>query len=75
MENTGFKGLLTSLYQRIILSYKTTLIGLAVAAVGVIADYYVNSPNKIVAGIFAAIGGVLVFIKEQYPPPGLPPSP
>ena len=34
MENTGFKGLLKTLYQRVILSWATTAMGFGVALAG-----------------------------------------
>jgi uncharacterized membrane protein len=74
MENTGFKGLLVTLYQRIVLSYKTTLIGIGVAAAGAVVDYYASSPNKVVSVICGLVATVLVFIKEKYPTPVLPPK-
>jgi len=64
-ENTGFKGLLASLFQRVILSYKTTLIGIAIEAVSVVADNFVNSPNKILTIVGSVIAAALVFIKEK----------
>lgn len=39
MENFGFKGLLTSLYQRVIVSYKTTLIGLGFVSIDALLSY------------------------------------
>lgn len=69
MENTGLKGLGVTLWQRIVLSYKTTLIGIAVAVVGVVAENFVNSPNKIVAIVGAVIGAVLIMVKDKLPAP------
>lgn len=77
MENFGFKGLLQTLWQRVIVSYKSTLIGLGVAAIGTLIDYFVQSPNKVVAGIFAVIGSVFILVKEKYripTPDPLPPK-
>jgi hypothetical protein len=73
VENTGFKGLLVTLFQRVVLSYKSTLIGIGVAGVGAVVDYYANSPNKMVTMICGIVGGALALIKEQgivkVPPP------
>lgn len=68
-ENTGFKGILVTLFQRIILSYKSTLIGIAVMAVGYFVDLYANSPNKLVSTIAGVVGAVLLFYKEKVPAP------
>lgn len=65
MENTGLKGLLVTLYQRVIKSYKTTLIGMAVAAGAVIVENMVHSPNKTLAIVGGVIGAILALIKEQ----------
>jgi uncharacterized membrane protein len=69
MENTGIKGLFVTLYQRVILSYKTTLFGIGVVAIGAVADYLATSPNKIVTIIASILGAVLMLIKEKYPAP------
>ena len=69
MENTGFKGLLVTLWQRVILSYKTTLLGIAVAGVGLVVENFVHSPNKAVATIAGVAGLVLALIKEKLPAP------
>ena len=65
MENTGFKGLLVTLYQRVVVSYKTTLLGLAFVAASTFVDFFSASTNKTVAAIFITLGTVLTFIKEQ----------
>lgn len=72
MENTGLKGLLVTLYQRVIKSYKTTLIGMAVVAGGVIVENMIHSPNKTITIIGGIIGAVLALIKE--PPKAAPAS-
>lgn len=77
MENTGFQGLLTTIWQRVILSYKSTLIGIGVAVLGVVADNFVQSPNKVLSTIGAVIGAVLVLLKDKpaVVPPPAPPAP
>ena len=65
MENTGFKGLGVTLWQRVILSYKSTLVGIAVVAAGQVIDYYANSPNKIVSTVCAVAGGLLALLKSK----------
>lgn len=65
MENTGFMGLLVTLYQRVILSYKSTLLGIAVVAGSVVADALVASPNKLLSVLGAVVGAALVLIKER----------
>lgn len=69
MENTGLKGLFVTLYQRVILSYKTTLFGLAVIAAGVVIDNLVHSPNRTVAVVGGVLGSVFSLVKEQLPKP------
>jgi hypothetical protein len=69
MENTGLKGLGITLWQRVVLSYKSTLIGVAVVAVGVLAENLVNSPNKILSTVGAIIGAVLIMMKDKLPAP------
>ena len=72
MENTGFKGLGITLWQRVFLSYKSTLIGIAVVAAGQVIDYYANSPNKIVSTLCFVGGSVLALLKSK---DLLPPTP
>jgi hypothetical protein len=74
MENTGFKGLGLTLWQRVVLSYKSTLLGLLVLAAGVVAENFVNSPNKILSTVGAIIGAVLIMLKDKVPTPP-PPAP
>ncbi len=69
MENTGLKGLFVTLYQRVILSYKTTLLGLGVVAAGVIVENLVHSPNKMIATIAGVAGAVLALVKDKLPAP------
>ncbi len=69
MENVGFKGLLKTLWQRVVLSYKTTLIGLGVMALGFIIENLAHSNNHTVATIFGLLGGGLVLLKEKLPAP------
>lgn len=75
MENTGFKGLLVTLYQRVILSYKSTLIGIAILAGTVIAENLVNSPNKILTTIGAILAAVLAMVKSPTLQDPKPPTP
>lgn len=72
MENTGLKGLLKTLYQRVVLSYKTTLIGLGVVVLGTVADELAKSPSKILTIVASVVGGILILIKQKFPTP--PPS-
>lgn len=73
MENTGFKGLLLTLWQRVVVSYKTTLIGIAVAAVPYVLAYFTGSPNKVLQTIGLVLGSVFALVKEKVPaPPPLP---
>jgi len=72
MENTGFKGILTTLWQRVVLSYKSTLIGLLVMVAGYFVEVYAQSPNKIISTVAAVIGAILVFYKEQTKPAPAP---
>jgi hypothetical protein len=65
MENTGLKGLGVTLWQRVVLSYKSTFIGIGVIILSVVAENLVNSPNKIIAIIGSIIGSVLILIKDQ----------
>ena len=67
-ENTGFKGIWVTLYQRVILSYKSTLIGIGIAAASVFVDAMVASPNKIVS----IIGGVVAAVLALYKSPTVP---
>lgn len=75
MENFGFKGLLVTLYQRVILSYKTTLIGLGFVSVDATLSYLqaVNFPNwaHYVVGV---VSGMFALIKEQSGVPPLVPA-
>jgi ABC-type transport system involved in cytochrome c biogenesis permease subunit len=63
--NFGFKGLLVTLYQRVILSYKTTLIGIALAGAGAALDYFAKSPNSIVSWVAGTLGTILVLVKDR----------
>jgi hypothetical protein len=74
MENTGFKGIMLTLWQRIILSYKSSLIGLVVMVVGYFVEVYAPSPNKIISTVATIVGGLLMFYKEQNKVPA-PPAP
>ncbi len=65
MENFGLKGLFVTLYQRVILSWKSTLLGFGIALLGTAVDYVAQSPNKIVSTIFVGIGIVLALVKEK----------
>lgn len=69
MENTGFKGLAVTLFQRVILSYKSTLLGLVVLAVGVVIDALVASPNHTVATIGGVVAALFALVKEKLPQP------
>jgi hypothetical protein len=73
MENVGLKGLFVTLYQRVVRSYKTTLLGLGVLALGVIVENLVHSPNKIIATVAGVVAAVLALVKEKLPPPPLAP--
>jgi hypothetical protein len=64
VENTGLKGLFVTLYQRVILSYKTTLVGIGLAVAGVIVDNLTHSSNKTITSIAVILGSVLALIKE-----------
>jgi hypothetical protein len=64
-ENTGFKGLLRTLFQRVFLSYKTTLLGIAVGVAAVVAENLVNSPNKILMIVGTVISASLMLVKEK----------
>ena len=68
MENSGFKGILITLWQRIFLSYKTSLIGMVVMTAGYFVDVYSQSPNKVVSMIATIVGGLLIFYKENLKP-------
>jgi hypothetical protein len=67
MENTGFKGLLVTLFQRVILSYKTTLVGIALIAVPYCIDFMTASPNPALHTIGMAAGAIFLLIKEKLP--------
>lgn len=69
MENTGLKGLLVTLWQRVFVSYKTTLLGIVVVGVGVLIDSLVASPNHTVAIIGGVLGSIFALVKEKLPPP------
>ncbi len=69
MENTGLKGLFVTLWQRVIVSYKTTLIGIGVAAVPFVIEYFTKSPNKTLATIGLVLGGAFALVKEKLPAP------
>ncbi len=69
MENVGFKGLLKTLWQRVVLSYKSTLIGIGVAVALVVAENLLHSPNKILSTIGLVVGSVLALYKERLPTP------
>jgi hypothetical protein len=69
MENTGFRGLLVTLWQRVILSYKTTLLGLVILAAGYGIDALAHSPNKIASTIGAVLATVFALVKEKLPAP------
>jgi hypothetical protein len=79
MENTGFKGLLVTLYQRVILSYRSTLIGILVACAPFVIDYVTAQSNPVLHAIGLVLGSVFALVKEQLPkPPPLsitPPQP
>ena len=68
-HGANMKALLYQLYIRVIVAYKSTLLGIFVTALGVAVDTYVNSPNKIVSVVAAIAGSVLVLLKPKYPPP------
>jgi hypothetical protein len=63
--NFGFKGLLVTLYQRVFLSIRTTLIGIAVLAATVALQYLATAPNPILKWIGVTLGGVLLLVKEE----------
>jgi hypothetical protein len=69
MENFGFKGLLATIYQRVILSYRTTLIAMAIAGADVLIQHFSGAefPSWVhtTAAVFAAM---LALVKEQKPP-------
>lgn len=73
MENTGLKGLFVTLYQRVIVSYKTTFLGFAVIAASAVAENFVHSPNKTLGTIGLVLGSVLALVKEAKPSVVLPP--
>lgn len=66
MENFGFSGLLKTLWQRVFVSYKTTLIGLALVGADAVVSYLgsVSLPTWLhaVVGIAAS---VLALYKSQ----------
>lgn len=63
------KAFLSFMYVRVVQSYKTTLLGLGVMVLGFAAEYFVSSPNKIVALLAATAGSILVLYKQRFPPP------
>lgn len=73
MENTGFKGLLVTLWQRVFLSYKSTLVGIGCVAAGYVVQYLVDvlsgSQNKIAATAGVLIGTVFALVKDKLPAP------
>jgi energy-converting hydrogenase Eha subunit A len=69
MENVGFRGLIVTLWQRVVLSYKTTLLGLGVLVLGVVLENLVASPNKIVATVAGVLAAIFALVKEKLPPP------
>lgn len=69
MENTGLKGLAVTLWQRVVLSYKTTLLGIAVVGVGAVIDNLVASPNHTVAIVGGVLGSIFALVKEKLPAP------
>jgi hypothetical protein len=69
MENIGFKGLIVTLYQRLILSYKTTLLGILIAGLGIAADSLIASNNKILTAVGTVVGVVFALLKEKFPAP------
>lgn len=71
MENVGFKGLAVTLYQRVIRSYRTTLLGIGVVAAGVIVENLLHSPNKIVVTVASVLGAILALVKEKIPAPSV----
>lgn len=74
MENTGFKGLLRTLYQRVILSYKTTLIGLGIAAADVVIEYTQAADLPTWAHtLIGLVAAAFVLVKAKHPT--LPPPP
>jgi hypothetical protein len=66
MENFGFSGLAKTLYQRVILSYRTTLIGLAFVAGDALLSYLtsVNLPSAVHYGVGILAAG-FALVKEQ----------
>jgi hypothetical protein len=74
VENTGLKGLLVTIYQRVILSYKTTLIAILIATADATLAYLSEAPLPdwvhTVVGIAVAI---LALLKEKKPAKAVPP--
>ena len=64
VQNTGWNGLWTTLYQRVILSYKSTLLGMAVLAASIVTDQLVQSPNKAIAVVGSVIAALLALYKS-----------
>lgn len=78
MENVGFKGLLVTLWQRVILSYKTTLIGIAIVALGYVIEAVTGSSTPWIHQVGIVLGTIFALVKQRLPqPPPLdaPPAP
>ena len=72
MENYGFKGLLVTLWQRVILSYKSTLVGIGIALADATIQYLTAAPIPTWAHTLVGLAAAaLVLVKE---PPKTPPS-
>jgi hypothetical protein len=68
-------GLAEVLHQRILRSWRTTLIGVLIAACGAVIDYYIDSPDKTVSAVAGVLGTLLVLVRESAVKHGIPLEP
>jgi hypothetical protein len=72
--NYGFKGLLLTIWQRLVLSYKSTAIGLAIGAATIVSQTMIESPNAYVkwAGSLLSIYFLSLKDKNKFTAPVAP---
>lgn len=68
-------GLAQVLHQRVVLSWKTTLLGILISVCGVVIDYYAGSQDRTVSILAGLLGSVLVLVKEAAVKRGIPLEP
>lgn len=69
------KSILVAVYQRVILSYKSTLVGLALAAGVEVVNQLQAAPSNALHAVAFVLGAVLAFLKSPALAANNPPPP